>query len=933
MDPSGIIGIIGVVAHILTTCTKLGLSWHDAPEDAKRFKLELDSLYRTLTETCNRIIRNPDFVAALEDKHSAVLSNLATQSSSGGPTLLSACQKELEDVLQRLEKQISGSRFGWTRLKATLLSERAQSAIQNLHRQCQIINNTILIDNTTLAVNTNLEVRSTRKELTERHLDEKKRKILDWITPIDFAAQQIDNLERRQEGTGQWLLESPEFQTWIEEDRATLFCPGMPGAGKTMLSSIVIEYLQQEFDEDPTVGIAYLFCNFRRHDEQKPRELLASTLKQLYRDMPAGPNEVEKAYENHHSGSSSMSKQEILGCLHSVTSCFAKVYVLVDALDECRGDEGYRDTLLTTILGLNETANVNCFATSRHIPEIESYFDEAPSIEIRATDEDVMEFLDGHMYKLPQAVRKSNELQSEVKHSIVRAVQGMFLLAQLYLDSLQGKRSAKAIKDTLSKFASGSSAYDNAYDEAMERIEGQLADQETLAKDALSWIMCARRPLKTLELQHALAVERDTIELDEDNITELEDIVLACAGLVTIDEESEIIRLVHYTTQEYFERTAERWLPDAQRLITESCITYLSFDDFNQVMYRIEQHLREHPLYEYAALEWGHHAQSISPPSECLMSFLMGGQANIEAVFEVILNRRPSLRNEVVRPRRNLYGLHLAAYFGLKEAFTMVLQRSRREIDINVRDDDGFTPLFYAVMGGNADFIAWLLSVDEVEVNSKAGYYGYTPIHITAVLDNMAGILPFIESNKADLNIKDTFGGTPVVTAAKIGFFEIVKALVISERVDINSSDGWGQTPLSHAVRWDNVELIRFLLETGKANANVVDKFGKTPLHLALGSRNEKTTRCLLDSGQVDASLSVEDSLGTTPLDRALEEFGPDHSITGLILDRMKAIWISTEARVHAWEVAQQFPYASLFDLSDLSDIVSDNGQDSDDIL
>ncbi|KAK2745972.1 ankyrin repeat protein [Colletotrichum kahawae] len=925
MDPSGIIGIIGVAGQILATCTKLGLNWRDAPADAKKFKSEVDGLQKTLWETYNHLIQNPDFISAFEGKHSAVLSNLAAPSNSDDSAMLFTCKTELEDVLKGLQKRLGGSRFGWERLKATFSNEKTQSAIENVQRRCQDINSKILIDNTAILVNTNLEVRSTRKELTERHLDEKKREILDWITPIDFAAQQIDNLERRQEGTGQWLLESPEFQTWIDEDRKTLFCPGMPGAGKTMLSSIVIEHLQDRFGQDSTVGIAYLFCNFRRHKEQKPRDLLASILKQLYWAMPAGLNDVEKTYEKHKSPKdhTPMSTPEVIACLRSVISCFDKVYILADALDEFRGDEGYRDELLKTVLGLSTTANVNILATSRHIPEIESYFDDAPSVEIRATDEDVMEFLDGHMHKLPQAVRKSNELQSEVKRSIVRAVQGMFLLAQLYLDSLQGKRSAKAIKDTLRKFASGSSAYDNAYDEAMERIEGQLTDQETLAKDALSWIVCARRPLKTLELQHALAVERHTIELDEDNVTELEDIVSACAGLVTVDEESGIIRLVHYTTQEYFERTADRWLPNAQEIIVESCVTYLSFDAVSRNLSNpntgsdrrgdkldshlgsrnsldLEGHLKQYPLYEYPAKEWGHHAQNILPPSEVLVSFLIGSQANLEDIFETIWDGHPSLWYAVFFSRRNLHGLHLAAYFGLKEAFTMVLERSRTEIDINVRDDDGFTPLFYAVIGGNADFIAWLLSVDEVEVSSKAVRSGDTPMHIAAILGNMAGILSFIESDKANFDAKDRWGRTPLSTAAESGFVEIVKALVESDRVDINLSDKYGQTPLSHAAKQDQIEVVRFLLGTGKANANVIDEYGVTPLHFALNRGHEETTRYLLDSGQADASLSMENRWGSTPLDDALENFGRDHSITELILDRMEAIGIDIEAALQA---------------------------------
>jgi hypothetical protein len=132
----------------------------------------------------------------------------------------------------------------------------------------------------------------------------------------------------------------------------------------------------------------------------------------------------------------------------------------------------------------------------------------------------------------------------------------------------------------LKKLSTGSEAYDYAYRDAMERIEGQLADEEGLAKQVLSWITCAKRPLTTCELQHALAVEVGEPEFDEDNLPQVEDMVSICAGLVTVDEESKIIRLVHYTAQEYFERTQEMWFPNIEANIATICLTYLSFNEF-----------------------------------------------------------------------------------------------------------------------------------------------------------------------------------------------------------------------------------------------------------------------------------------------------------------------------------------------------------------
>ncbi len=111
-----------------------------------------------------------------------------------------------------------------------------------------------------------------------------------------------------------------------------------------------------------------------------------------------------------------------------------------------------------------------------------------------------------------------------------RANGNRFLLAQLNLDSLKGKRSAKAVRAALETLPTGSQAYDHAYDDAMDRIEGQLKDQEELAKQVLSWITYAKRPLSTTELQHALGVEVGETELDPDNIPLVEDIVSVCAG-------------------------------------------------------------------------------------------------------------------------------------------------------------------------------------------------------------------------------------------------------------------------------------------------------------------------------------------------------------------------------------------------------------------
>ncbi|KIM94744.1 hypothetical protein OIDMADRAFT_135812, partial [Oidiodendron maius Zn] len=180
-----------------------------------------------------------------------------------------------------------------------------------------------------------------------------------------------------------------------------------------------------------------------------------------------------------------------------------------------------------------------------------------------------------------------------------------FLLAQLHFDAIKTKKSLNKVKKALENLPTGFQAYSHAYKDAMERIRAQDIDSRELAEHVLSWIVHAKRQLSITELQHALAVEVGEPELDEENLPQIDDMVSVCAGLVTVDRESKIIRLVHYTTQEYFERTWTSWIPNVQTDITKTCVTYLSFNTFevgfcssDEAFYK---RLQENVLYDYAA--------------------------------------------------------------------------------------------------------------------------------------------------------------------------------------------------------------------------------------------------------------------------------------------------------------------------------------------
>jgi hypothetical protein len=114
----------------------------------------------------------------------------------------------------------------------------------------------------------------------------------------------------------------------------------------------------------------------------------------------------------------------------------------------------------------------------------------------------------------------------------------------------------------------------------MEKIEGQVADSQEFARQVLAWIIYIRRFLIILEFRYAFTVEIGESELGKENFPEMENTISVCADLITVDKENDIIRLVYYITQEYFERIWIFCFPDMQRDITTICIIYLFFDIF-----------------------------------------------------------------------------------------------------------------------------------------------------------------------------------------------------------------------------------------------------------------------------------------------------------------------------------------------------------------
>ena len=139
------------------------------------------------------------------------------------------------------------------------------------------------------------------------------------------------------------------------------------------------------------------------------------------------------------------------------------------------------------------------------------------------------------------------------------------------------KLSLEVSRQALDQLQNIQGASDTVCDQIWRRIEDQNSKRFELAQQVLYQATFATKPLTISELQSALAVESKEPEFDMETIPQSEHIVSACAGLVEIDPESQIVQLVHHSARDYLKRVVDRYRI-VQARVVRSRLAYLLYD-------------------------------------------------------------------------------------------------------------------------------------------------------------------------------------------------------------------------------------------------------------------------------------------------------------------------------------------------------------------
>jgi len=449
-----------------------------------------------------------------------------------------------------------------------------------------------------------------------------------------------------------------------------------------------------------------------------------------------------------------------------------------------------------------------------------------------------------------------------------------FLLASLNIELILGGTTISRRRKKLEETARGNGLSD-AYTATLNRLKEQDTDKRALGLNALMWVLYSERPLQVEELRHALGVEMDSPDLDPKNAPAIRIIRSCCLGLLTVEESSSTIRLVHFTLQEHLSSDPKLFY-NPHATIAEVCLTYLNSGPVSHISPTLYETPSTMPLLEYASYYWGEHARrGVTENVKILAVKLLDRfDEHISARLLLLHNGRYASYLDSLRAGKptGFTGLHGVAFFGIVEIVPPVLEK--RESDVKAADCMGITALIWAARRGHAEVIKALLEKKDVNPNQGDTKAGQTPLWIAAAEGHEGAVKILLEREDVNPDQADTKAGkTPLWIAAAEGHEGVVK--MILEREDVNPdhvATKYGAAPLWIAASEGHEGVVKMLLQRKDVNPDQADtKHGWTPLWIAANDGYEGVVRMLLEREDVNPD-HLDTKYGSTPLMAAADE-------------------------------------------------------------
>ncbi|KAK4694873.1 hypothetical protein P7C71_g2783, partial [Lecanoromycetidae sp. Uapishka_2] len=762
----------------------------------------------------------------------------------------------------KLAPQPSSSKTLVEALRWPFDKRQVQDVFATIERQKNLLNLALTNDNLMLSREIQRELRGVARNVENISIhvtDERRAALLAKVSNINYDDFHSNLANSRADSTGGWLLESAEFRDW-EAKPGVLFCKGIPGSGKTILSSLVVDHLRRCQSEG--VAIVKIYCRY--NDPLSAEDLIRSVLRQLLESLKALPIFVDDHF------ASDINRSNLFTHFSTILCCFRNVKIVVDALDEC-----HERVQLVQFLGQRvPNATLHVLYTCRiGTSDVERKLEDAVHLEIRSNETDVRKYIHERLRSndtIPEFDDSNPDLFDQIVDAILPRLEGMFLLARLYMDLLADLPTQRDIREALRTLPEGR---DKTYVQAWDRVNAQTARKRELGKQILLWVVNAERPLRLAEMQHALGVREDDDELDTTGFISLSTLTSYCAGLVVVDEQRKILTLVHATAQEFFDVHKGELFPMAHEVMAMTCLTYLNLHNFRAEGALSDSRLftdrwNRYRLLGYAAVNWGLHAkrQSNHKITKAIRRLLDNSGARHAAKQALVTNNLGTERSSINAEWPHLLGggfdadeyglestvslirpIHLAAFFDLHQ----IVQRLLLEgANVDELDGEKATALHWALLGDSVTTTQLLLEKGAnpnwlrkgVVVRRWPMVEGFTlPLTLAAYRGNCENIKSLLKHG-ADINKQQpmVYGPTTALSSANYGRHTAAAELLIERGSDCDVEiDG-----ISEIVLNDDMQILEDYVRHGVSRVCI-----QAALRVAAGKSHNNALRFLLESG------------------------------------------------------------------------------------
>ncbi|KAH8588249.1 hypothetical protein B0O99DRAFT_665061 [Bisporella sp. PMI_857] len=646
-------------------------------------------------------------------------------------------------------------------------------------------------------------------------IEHRRQEIERWLRPPDPSTNWAKALQQRHKGSGLWFLRNEAFAKWKTQRNSFLWLYGIPGCGKTILSSAIIDDLERT-SESPTT--LYFYFDFN------------DTSKQSFENS---------LFFSCGNGNRQPTTELLCASFLDMIQQAGEICIVLDALDECCTRKGTpAERLLSWIKSVvsPKYANVSLLVTSRREQDIESAISEwdhnKTLIPIKSglVTDDIREYVRTRVRENDglKRWRSRSDIQKEIETELMKKADGMFRWATCQLDTLENCLDYPTLQKAL---ASLPKTLDDTYARTLRAIPYEYKQSAIRILQILTF---SERPL---QIEDRVPAGCSPWFNPKNRMPEPTEITRYCSSMVTIEtrttskyskEMKRKLQLAHFSVKEYltFGRLEESFTQYLQESAARASITKKAF-----------------PLAQHCARYWMRHAAMSKIEDKELHRLIMDLFLRHKMPYtnwyrlcdpDLAFGGSPSRKGG---PADALYN---ASIGGLKYE---VKELIRQGADVNAKGEFYGSALQAASEEGNEKIVRMLLD-NSADVNAQGGEYGNA---LQAASEKgYEKVVQMLLDNGANANAQNGGHSNALRAASGQGHGKIVQML-LDNGADVNAQNGEYGNALYAASGRGHEKAVQMLLDNG-ADVNIQGGFYGSALQAASKQGHEKIVQILLNN-------------------------------------------------------------------------------------